>query len=265
MVQILLGIIILCLGFYVFKKYPLKKDNRALVMSALFIVLSVILNRFSMMIPLFGFESLKIGFELLCLMVAGVLVSPSYAFLIGLAVDLMGLLINPTGFPFLGFTLNSILSILIPSLMMVWLKNKTNSQFVKCLRNFMILLSILGISYIFVTNFVIVGEHKIEIEWIHKIIFTIFVIILNILMLVSHQKINQKYSKEYLKIIYSWVSIVLVVEILITFLLTPYWLDVMYGIPFMVSLFIRVIKAFIMIPLDIIIGFLTIRVLIKRN
>ena len=47
------------------------------------------------------------------------------------------------------------------------------------------------------------------------------------------------------------------------FLLTPYWLQVMYGIPFTLSLFIRVIKECIMIPVNIILGYTILRV-IKR-
>lgn len=47
----------------------------------------------------------------------------------------------------------------------------------------------------------------------------------------------------------------------ITFMLTPYWLQVMYGIPFTLSLFIRVIKECIMIPVDIILGYSVLRVL----
>ena len=48
----------------------------------------------------------------------------------------------------------------------------------------------------------------------------------------------------------TWLLSVILVELAITF-----WLQIMYGIPFVVSVSIRVIKACFIIPLEIIIGF----------
>jgi ECF transporter S component (folate family) len=53
----------------------------------------------------------------------------------------------------------------------------------------------------------------------------------------------------------TWLLSVILVELVITFCLTPFWLQIMYGIPFVVSVSIRVIKACFIIPLEIIIGF----------
>lgn len=58
-----------------------------------------------------------------------------------------------------------------------------------------------------------------------------------------------------------WLISVVIVEMVITFCLTPYWLQVMYGIPFTLSLFIRVIKECIMIPIDIILGYSVLKIL----
>ena len=99
-VQIIVFIILLIIGFFVFKTDPFKADTKKISLAAIFVVLAVVLKRFSLMIPLFGFPSLQIGFETLPLVIGGMLLGPSYAFLIGLAVDVIGLVIAPNGFRF---------------------------------------------------------------------------------------------------------------------------------------------------------------------
>ena len=88
MEQIILGSIIIALGIYVFKFYPFEKGNvMKLVIAAIFVILTAICKRLAIMIPLFGAESFKIGFEYIPLMIAGFFLSPSYAFLVGLCSD----------------------------------------------------------------------------------------------------------------------------------------------------------------------------------
>ena len=123
MEQVVIAMIIIALGFYVFKFYPFEKGNvMKLVIAAIFIILTAICKRLAIMIPLFGTESLKIGFEYIPLMLAGYFLSPSYAFLVGLCSDVIGLIIVPTGFPFFGFTLGTILVSVIPSMVHVHFK-----------------------------------------------------------------------------------------------------------------------------------------------
>lgn len=132
MIQIIIVCILVLLGIYCFKFYPLERRNtKKLAFSALIIIITLILKRLTIMVPLFGAESLKIGFEYIPVMLAGVILSPSYAYLIGLITDLLGLVISPTGFPFFGFTLNQVLIGLIPSLIAVKVKNVDGKRFSK--------------------------------------------------------------------------------------------------------------------------------------
>ena len=78
MEQVVIAMIIIALGFYVFKFYPFEKGNvMKLVIAAIFIILTAICKRLAIMIPLFGTESLKIGFEYIPLMLAGYFLSPN--------------------------------------------------------------------------------------------------------------------------------------------------------------------------------------------
>ena len=117
MIQIILGVIIVSIGIFVFYKYPMKSDVRQMTLGALFVILAIILKRLAVMVPFLGFPSLKITLEVLPLIVAGSTLQPGYCFIVAIATDFLGLVLaNAGGFPFLGFTLNAVLQTEIPCL-----------------------------------------------------------------------------------------------------------------------------------------------------
>ena len=264
MEQIVIAIIIIALGFYVFKFYPFEKGNvMKLVIAAIFIILTAICKRLAIMIPLFGAESLKVGFEYIPLMLAGYFLAPSYAFLVGLCGDVIGLILVPTGFPFFGFTLGTILVSVIPSLVKEHAKmvSEKNVQYIV-----IGLISILGIGasvYVYGLNeitisqtlHVITSQEKITLISICLALTAIFII----LILVLKRQIHDQEAKEFS----TWILCVTLVEIVVTLCLTPLWLDMMYKIPFVVSLCIRVIKECAVLPIEIFIGYTLIK-LMKR-
>lgn len=264
MEQIILAIIIIALGFYVFKFYPFEKGNvMNLVIAAIFIILTAICKRLAIMIPLFGAESLKIGFEYIPLMLAGYFLSPGYAFLVGLSSDIIGLILVPTGFPFLGFTLGTILVSVIPSLAKEHAE-MLSEKIVQSIVMGLILVLGLGASiYIYTldqvtistTVHIMTSQEKLTLISVCLILTIIFIILIFILK----KQISQDEAKEFS----TWILCVTLVEIVVTLCLTPLWLDMMYGIPFFVSLCIRVIKECAILPIEIFIGYTLIK-LMKR-
>lgn len=263
MEQIIIAIVIIALGFYVFKFYPFKRGNvMDLVLSAIFIMITVICKRFfTIMIPLFGTESLKIGVEYLPLMLAGYFLSPSYAFVIGLCCDMIGLILVPTGFPFFGFTLVMILVCVIPSLVKEHAK-MINEKVIRYFAQGLILVLGIGASIyisqlesltIEKTVYVLTSTQKLTFISICLAFTAIFIVIISIL----RKKINTEESKEFS----TWILCVTLVEVICTLCLTPLWLDMMYGLPFVVSLCIRVIKECAVLPIEIFIGYTLIKVL----
>ena len=238
MIQIICGIILVLIGIFVFWKFPIKSDTKSLTLAALFIVLAAILKRLSIMIPLFGFESLKISIEVIPMLLAGIMLAPGYCYIIGLAVDLVGLIVTPTGFPFLGFTLSAVLQCLIPSIVVATIKENYMNYLEKAIQVILIFLGIGACFYVFSLDQVVISKNVVDITLNFKIIISVVCIVM-------------------ISVLFS----VVLVEMVITFMLTPYWLQVMYGIPFTLSLFIRVIKECIMIPVDIILGYSVLRVL----
>ena len=245
MIQIIIVCILVLLGIYCFKFYPLERRNtKKLAFSALIIIITLILKRLTIMVPLFGAESLKIGFEYIPVMLAGVILSPSYAYLIGLITDLLGLVISPTGFPFFGFTLNQVLIGLIPSLIAVKVKNVDGKRFSKivCLM-------------IALQKTISIGKVTYTLTFLQKGVMIGLCLIASIGFILFMLKRTKNMKDNDVSLFGTWLLSVILVELAITFCLTPFWLQIMYGIPFVVSVSIRVIKACFIIPLEIIIGF----------
>lgn len=263
MVQIILAILIIALGFYVFYVYPIDRRNvMNLVMSAIFIIITVICKRFfTIMIPLFGSESLKIGIEYLPLMLAGYFLSPSYAFIIGLCCDFIGLILVPTGFPFFGFTLVMILVCVIPSIVKEHFKDISEKKVRYVVELLILVLGIGASAYIYQLDQITISQtvytltktQKITLISICLALVAVFIIIIRLLK----KQINEEESKEFS----TWILCVVLVEVVCTLCLTPLWLDIMYGIPFVVNLCIRVIKECAVLPIEIFIGYTLIKIL----
>lgn len=256
MIQIIIVCILVLLGIYCFKFYPLERRNtKKLAFSALIIIITLILKRLTIMVPLFGAESLKIGFEYIPVMLAGVILSPSYAYLIGLITDLLGLVISPTGFPFFGFTLNQVLIGLIPSLIAVKVKNVDGKRFSKIVCLMIALFGGAGSLFVALQKTISIGKVTYTLTSLQKGVMIGLCLIASIGFILFMLKRTKNMKDNDASLFGTWLLSVILVELAITFCLTPFWLQIMYGIPFVVSVSIRVIKACFIIPLEIIIGF----------
>ena len=261
MIQIICGFILVLIGVLVFWKYPIKSDTKSLTLAALFIVLAAVLKRLSIMIPLFGFESLKISIEVIPMLLAGIMLAPGYCYIIGIAVDLVGLIVKPTGFPFLGFTLSAVLQTLIPSIVVVTVKENYTHFLEKIIQVILVLLAISACGYVFSLDQVTISNNVVNITFNYKIAISVICIVMISVLFIVMYYYKRKLNESDYHLFNLWLISVVLVEMVITFCLTPYWLQVMYGIPFTLSLFIRVIKECIMIPVDFILGYSVLKVL----
>ena len=254
-VQIIVLIIILVLGGFIFKTYPFKADVKKMSLAAILILLNVLLNRFSMMVPLFGFPSLKISFEIIPLIIAGMLLSPSYAFIVGLSVDLIGLIVVPTQFPFLGFTLNNILRPLIPSLWVYYQRNIHSKTINRLLEGGLIIPTSIASIYIFNLKQVVISKEELILSQSLKYSMIALLIVASIILIFISRLMQSKLSGQKRNDLTHWILLVSVLEIGINLCLTPIWLQTMYNIPFMASLLVRILKACLMIPINSMMGY----------
>ncbi len=260
--QILTCLIIIMLGFLSFKFFPLKITTRNLTLAAMLVVLSVALQFFSVMIPLFGFPSLRIDFLQLPLMIIGVLLGPTWAFVSGIVQDILGLVVTPTGFPFFGFMLNKVLVGMIPAVLFLK-KDKINNQTIH-----KVVLALLGLflvgslSYLWLTNEIIVEQSQIEITTTIKLTISLITIVLICTLGLFVATSKKKYVKTVIPVAF-WTLSVLLVEVIVQLFLTPTWLSAMYGIPVLISFLVRVVKAAVMIPLMMFVGYAILQLLHK--
>lgn len=254
--QIIAVAAIIIIGFFVFRMDKLHVTGEKLAIIAMFIALSVALQFFSLMIPLFGFPSMRIGFSQLPLMVIGVLFGPSWAFLSGIVQDFLGLIVTPTGFPFFGFTLNKIIIGLIPALLFSK-KIKWTPKVAYIVSQGILLSFLLGaLAYLWLTPSIVTNGDIIEITMTIKLVFSTGSVLLIGAMMFFLKLLTEKYKKyENDFSISIWAMSVVLVEVIVQLMLTPLWLAIMYDIPIWISFLLRVVKATIMVPLTIIIGY----------
>ena len=175
----------------------------------------------------------------------------------------MGLIIAPTSFPFLGFTLSAVLQTLIPSIIVRNIKDDYSKYLEKVIKVVLVLLAVGACVYVFSLEQVTISKQVVDITFNIKVFISVLcVIMVSVLFMVMYYY-KRKLNNDDYHLFNKWLISVVLVEMVVTFCLTPYCLQVMYGIPFTLSLFIRVIKECIMIPVNIILGYTILRV-IKR-
>ena len=254
-VQVVCLILILLLGLFVFKRYPFQYKLRSTILVSLFLVLALVLSYFSMMLGLFGFPTLKIGLAQLPLMLVGVVFGPGYAFIAGILYDVLGLIVTPTNFPFLGFTLSNILVCTIPAL---WLKESMKikeSALKKVLPTIFFTIAMCFIIYLWTYTFSDTFTTSVmKLDNMQRLMITVGIPVYTLLLYFVVNKVIKRITSINQTMVYQWVIAVLLVEIIANLLLTPYWLYTMYGVPYILNFFVRVLKLMIMIPLNSIIG-----------
>lgn len=254
--QILTVSVIILIGVFTFIIDKPVIKVKTLIIVSLFVALSLVLSLISWFVPLFGFPSLKIGFSQLPLMLIGFIFGPSWGFIAGLVEDILELLTGTIAFPFFGFTLNKILIGVIPGLTYRLVKTKNN--FTKQLPN--ILISIIAFSaliYVFSTQSISLPDGNITITLNMKLVISAFILLLVSTLILGLRYVNRKNDQAYLL---NWVIGVILIEMIVQLTLTPLWLDIMYDIPFVISVSVRLIKAVAMILMNTVIGHFVLRI-----
>lgn len=252
--QIVVFVILVLLGFYVFRTYRFKPTTYELIICALMITISMVLQLISVTIPLFGFPTLKVGFSQLPLMLLGFLLNPAYAFVVGIIKDVIGLILDPTGFPFLGFTLNTVLVGVIPGLWYHAFKDKQNEQLQYYAMGAVSMLLLAAAVLVWNPNWIGIDALKIsqEIKWILSLLLAvIFVLVISFL----------SKRKDPLFAIYT--IAVLSVLLIVNFISTPIYLNIMYGMPIVLSVTVRIFKEGMLFPITVVTGYLVLRVLLR--
>ena len=213
---------------------------------ALFAAISIIATRFlSFMIPLGGFPSLSIGIGGIPIMLSGILFGPVSGAIVGGVSDIIGFLINDRGGIYhVGFTINSILTGLIPGLVVWMLKRYPVQQKVIAILNYALLFLATAVGmYYLATN-----QHLGQKVWVSYLLMGILVVIWIILIVMMRRFQKKEVLKKQLNIL---ILCVLLVELLVYVGLTPIWIAQLYGIPSIISIISRVLRMVFLIPIKV--------------
>jgi len=259
-IQILSLVLIICIGIIIFQFFPRDFSVKKITITAMFVVLSAVLQALSLVIPLFGFPSLKLGFSQMPLALLGALLGPMWAYIGGLCQDLLSLFLDPTNFPFFGFTLNKIVIALIPAFWFHYGKKISQKVLLMLTEVILVITYILALVALWTTSDIVSGGEVIVLSTIIKGGVSLLIIGLLAILCYGIYYFYLKYQTENNRAS-QWIISIISVEVIVQYCLTPLWLQVMNGIPFMGSLLVRLVKGSVMIFLNIFIGLILYQVL----
>ncbi len=207
-----------------------------LVASTMLGVLAIILSTTGQLFP----ETIKVQFDDTILMLNGLIFGPFYAIVVGIVVDVVSVMVNGYSF-FPGFTLNSILYGLIPILFIKLLRGTNVLKY--------ILFGVLIVFFIGSAYYILNADAIASItatKFTRYIFLAITLINVIIICLSVFKARNSKSKLSYTESVF----IVLIVTFLVNILLTPLWINILYGTPIIASIQIRLFKAILLLPLD---------------
>jgi ECF transporter S component (folate family) len=218
---------------------------RKITLAALLVSISIVLTRlFGIVIPLGGYPSLSLDLGSVPILLSGIVLGPLFGGIVGLSSDLVGFGINPrAGIFHFGFTINSILTGVIPGLVFVFLKNKN-------LRLFKIIT--ISLLYVLSTYYFLVVRSA-DSNAIKLLSNTLLFMIASSIITIDY-----KIKNKQLKLV---IFAVLVVEVFVYIALTPIWLYQLYELPYFVSVLSRVFRAILLVPIKTLLIYQSLKIL----
>ena len=237
-----------------------------MVIVALLVAMSIILSRFSLMIPFFGYPSVRFSVTSIPIFLASALFGPVLGACAGFMSDLISFALSTAGGPYYpGFTLNAVIAGAIPGWVVIHLKQSSKTYSFNRLN---LLLGILTFSgAILYTNFI--GLDSLDVTPLFlslpiNLWMTFFLVGLLITLVIIFRWIQKK-SPSHLSCfsIDKLIFINALQYICVNLMLTPLWLNHLYGLPISASIFIRLFKAVVDVPLQVFLIYSVIHVLPK--
>lgn len=223
-----------------------------IVKASLLATISIILTRFlSPMIPLGGVPALRIGFGSIPLILSGMMFGPVVGAITGVVADLAGVLINPQGSFFPGFTLSSALFGVISGLLFFKLKIhklKTNFNFINAL--VMVIFAIAMFGYMFAEDLIIFEGGLPIANDPYALPVSVMILVAALIFIFMPFAFGKWFKVHETGVGYDKIAfIVNVTYIIISLMLNTLWLSMMFDKGFMLLLPGRIIAAIAIIPI----------------
>lgn len=243
--------------------------TRKIMVAGILSALAIVANMLSVSLFFFGAETVKIGFQLVILISIGITLGPKMAVMTGLVIDMLGLLVRPAAIIFLGFTWTTMLSALIPALIFHYFGNRSNSLLKKkiIVNTFIATLTIISLYYIVTLQEIVTRTETLFVSTSQKIVAIVVLLGLIVLLygIIFYLEKRIKDNREKIIMFYDNMFVVSVVLFIVSLVLTPFFLYVMYDIPIIMNLLPRIFKDVILLPIYTLMLTLFLPVLLKLS
>ncbi len=228
-------------------------DTRTLVGASLLTGISIILTRaFSVILPLAGLPALRFGFGEIPLIITSILFGPLAGGLSGAVADILGVIINPQGAFFPGFTLSSILWGVIPGIIYTIIRKRLIRINFNIINTISLAVLSVGVVYVLFDNNVLAlnnGTYYLydkPMPVIYAIMYLVVVLAFIIVPIVVSRKEKQN------NVLFSLDKILFTITIpyiIISLGLNTLWLSIMFQKGFVILLPGRILAGLIVIPM----------------
>lgn len=256
MIFMVLGVLVLggIVGVVQSKQGKSKGQPFNLVLTALFVAISIVLAQFRVYIPLFGFPSLRFSVSEIPIFLIGAMLGGVYGAMAGFASDIISFVTAPQmGAYHFGFTLNLMLVGFIPGVIFKWIREERIQVSFEKLNKILGATALVGaLGYINYWGLKKLDEVKKIGPLPLNIAVSLLIILLAIGIVIGVSKLKRIYAKD--RGLYSIDQIFFVVSlnyIVVSILLTPIWIGQIYNEPIIVSTTLRLFKSVIDVPLQV--------------
>ncbi len=250
--------------------YKVDRIIKNISLSAMFVVLYVVINRFiAINIAAFGSPAfIRITISTIVLIIASIVIGPIYGMAVGVVSDIVGALLFPIGAFFPGYTLTYAMAGLLPGLVFYFSKKFKIKDVFFFLLNLFIegLLHIGAIVYILIEQSIPTSSKtQFHLSWPLIVVAVVLLLIsFATIVWVGYREIKTKKKKSFYSVSKIWFSYLLI-EIVCYFFLNSFWTMILIGTPFSILFVLKIAKSFFTIPIHVILVMPLVRVLEKRG
>ena len=224
----------------------------------------VILGNFSIILPVFSIPALRLDIVAIPIILSGLILGKWYGMGVGIIIDIINFLLYGQGAYHVGFTINNALIGLFSGMIPLFFQQK-NFPFVKktlIITSTLLILITIGILYSL--DRLSLGGETVALTLEVRIAIISLIIVMSLLTIGFMYLTLRDYKYE-LKDMYTVSIMIILIEFFVVILLTPLWIQDLFGQPYIIGFLARIIRGSLLIPFKIIIVLAIINVIKKQQ
>ena len=224
----------------------------------------VILGNFSIILPVFSIPALRLDIVAIPIILSGLILGKWYGMGVGIIIDIINFLLYGQGAYHVGFTINNALIGLFSGMIPLFFQQK-NFPFVKktlIITSTLLILITVGILYSL--DRLSLGGETVALTLEVRIAIISLIIVMSLLTIGFMYLTLRDYKYE-LKDMYTVSIMIILIEFFVVIILTPLWIQDLFGQPYIIGFLARIIRGSLLIPFKIIIVLAIINVIKKQQ